>query len=510
MQEKKRLSINIIAQFISFAVQFGINFFLTPYIVKKLGADAYGFIGLASSFVMYAQILTVALNSMAGRFIAIEYHKNNLEAANKYYTSVYYANLFLSIIIALISLVCCCFLEYLINIPEQLVGDVKALFLFLMFNFLISILFSVFDVATFIKNRLDLVAVRGITSNIIRVIIIVPAFAFFIPKLWYVGLASVICTLYMTNVNYRYKLKLTPELKVNRTQFEYAKIVRIVSSGVWNTIARLANLLSQGFDLLFANLFIGATAMGYFSITKHFPVIVVSLVNSICSAFAPSLTKMYAKGNKEEIKKELIFSVKITGVLATLPLCFLFSFGDVFYKLWLPNQDSTQLYILTLIGISYLPINLALEGIQNIWPVLDKVKYYSIFSVSFSVLTLVTLFGLIHFVPSHYRLYFLASVSAFWNFIKFGVFVPLYASYCLKLKWGFFYKDILHVLIAVILIVFLMLGIKNFIAVNSWLIFFIVLLIEVFVCFGIDSLIILDKNDRKKVSNLILSKIRPC
>ena len=43
----KQMSINIIASIVSFAVTVGINFFLTPYLVKEVGSDAYGFIGLA-------------------------------------------------------------------------------------------------------------------------------------------------------------------------------------------------------------------------------------------------------------------------------------------------------------------------------------------------------------------------------------------------------------------------------------------------------------------------------
>lgn len=507
MQDKKRLSINIVAQIISFSVQFAINFFLTPYIVEKLGAEAYGFIGLASSFVMYAQILTVALNSMAGRFIAIEYHKGRIENASRFYTSVFYGNLILSIILSFVTIICCSFLEYFINIPKDLIGDVKVLFLFLMLNFLVSILFSVFDVATFIKNRLDLVAVRSIFSNIIRVIVIVPLFAIFIPKLWYVGLASIICSIYMVYVNYKYKIQLTPELKVRRIYFEYRKILRIISSGIWNTVSRLANLLSQGLDLLFANLFIGATAMGYFSITKHFPVVIVSLVNSICSAFAPSLTKYYAKGEKKEIEKELLLSVKITGALSTFPLCFLFAFGDRFYKLWLPNQDSQTLYILTLIGICYLPINLALEGIQNIWPVFDKVKTYSLYSILFSILTLLTLFSAIYFVPVEWKIYFLAGVSAFWNLIKFGLFVPLYASKCLGLKKSFFYADIARVLFATILIIFCLLVIKKYSMISSWATLFLMLFLEVVICIGINYIFILKKEERMKISNYILNKI---
>ncbi len=67
----KQMSINIIASIVSFAVTIGINFFLTPYLVKELGSDAYGFIGLANNFVQYGTIITMALNSISGRFISI-------------------------------------------------------------------------------------------------------------------------------------------------------------------------------------------------------------------------------------------------------------------------------------------------------------------------------------------------------------------------------------------------------------------------------------------------------
>ena len=178
MQEKKRLSINIIAQFVSFLVQFAISFLMTPFIVKKLGAEAYGFIGLSNNFISYAQILTVALNSMAGRFIAVEYHKGNLVGAQKYYASVFYANIIVSTFIGIIAIICSFYLEYFVNIPVQLIFDVKVLFILLIGNFLISLIFSVYNVATFIKNRLDYVAVRSIVANVIRACVLVVAFSF--------------------------------------------------------------------------------------------------------------------------------------------------------------------------------------------------------------------------------------------------------------------------------------------------------------------------------------------
>lgn len=222
----------------------------------------------------------------------------------------------------------------------------------------------------------------------------------------------------------------------------------------------------------------------------------------ICSFF----NEVLCQRRKKEIEKELLFSVKITGALSTFPLCFLFAFGDRFYKLWLPNQDSQTLYILTLIGISYLPINLALEGIQNIWPVFDKVKTYSLYSILFSILTLLTLFSAIYFVPVEWKIYFLAGVSAFWNLIKFGLFVPLYASKCLGLKKVFLCRystgtvcyNFNNILFA---------GDKKYSMISSWATLFLMLFLEVVICIGINYIFILKKEERMKISNYILNKI---
>ena len=86
MTKNKQLAINMSASFIAYIVSFGISFFLSPYIVKNVGVDAYGFVGLANNFVSYATILTVIINSMASRFITLELNKENLKKANKYFS----------------------------------------------------------------------------------------------------------------------------------------------------------------------------------------------------------------------------------------------------------------------------------------------------------------------------------------------------------------------------------------------------------------------------------------
>lgn len=80
--DNKQLAINIFSNICIYVLQFVISFLLTPFIVKALGVEAYGFVGLSNNIISYTTLITVALNAMASRFISIEYHKNNIKKAN--------------------------------------------------------------------------------------------------------------------------------------------------------------------------------------------------------------------------------------------------------------------------------------------------------------------------------------------------------------------------------------------------------------------------------------------
>ena len=153
---KKQVLINMVAQIIAFTINMGISLFLTPFIVENIGAEANGFVSLANNFIQYAQLFTIALNSMAGRFIAIKVYEKNKEETFKYFSSVFWANLILSVILTIIFTFIIVFLEHFVQISDGLVVDVKILWTFIFLNFIISIFTSIFNISTFVKNRLDL------------------------------------------------------------------------------------------------------------------------------------------------------------------------------------------------------------------------------------------------------------------------------------------------------------------------------------------------------------------
>ena len=82
--------VNLVAQMMVFATNLIISFFFTPIVLNKLGNEAYGFVGLVNNFVSYISVITVALNSLAGRFITLSYHRHDEKNVREYFSSVFF------------------------------------------------------------------------------------------------------------------------------------------------------------------------------------------------------------------------------------------------------------------------------------------------------------------------------------------------------------------------------------------------------------------------------------
>ena len=158
-----------------------------------------------------------------------------------------------------------------------------------------------------------------------------------------------------------FKNKLLPELRVKRVYFDFACIKELISSGIWNSVTKLSAILSSGLDLLITNILVNGVAMGILNLSKTVSNLVLSLFGMLSSIFAPQLTIAYANNNLDEMKKQLISSVKLLGLFSSIPIAILIGFGKSFYKLWVPTEDENLLYILTVITCFNLIFALPLE-----------------------------------------------------------------------------------------------------------------------------------------------------
>lgn len=509
MNKNKQLAINLAAQLISFGVNFVISFFLTPFVVENVGREAYGFVELANNFISYATIITLALNSMAGRFITISIHQERYEDTNKYFTSVLFSNIVMAVPLTVAGAVILLFLDKIVSVPANILGDVTVLWGLLFLNFALSLIGNVFSIATFSQNRLELSSIRTIESHLIKAGILLAAYFFFRPYVWYLGLATLASGIFLILSNMYYTKKLTPFVKIKKEYFDFSKVKELVASGVWNSVTKISGTLSTGLDLLVTNLFVGAAAMGTVSISKTLPTYVLSVFGTLSNVFMPQLTISYAKDDSEDIKAQINSAMRILSFFACIPAVFLYAFGTEFYSLWMPEQDAKLLNMLTILTTLTFPSTLPLEPLWNIFTVTNKVKQSSLFLIITSFLTIGIVFVLLGIAPNeNIKMYIIVGVSTVVGIIRNFTFLPMYGAKCLKFKWYTFFPVIFKNIFVVGVTTALAFSIKLVIHINSWFTLILATGVMCVMACVINYFLMLGKNERKKLLDIVLRRIK--
>ena len=298
INQKRQLSINIIWSISALLINTLTSFILTSYISKNLGIDAYGFITLADNFISYVDIVVISLNSLAARFITITYHREQYEKANRYFNSVLTADLILAVVISILFSFVIAKLELLLQIPDQLVKDVKILFILVVANYLINMLSVVFKACVYIKNRMDYVSKSDLIRLLIKATLLFVLFGCLKPHVWYVTISIIPGSIFVFAFFKKATKRLTPELKIDFSYAGVHNIIEILCAGVWNSINSLGNMLNSGLDLLITNMWITPIAMGQLSVSQKLSSIIMQFLSTVSNTFAPIHLKDYADGDK--------------------------------------------------------------------------------------------------------------------------------------------------------------------------------------------------------------------
>lgn len=503
------MAMNMASGVAVFVLNLCVSFFLTPFIVSRLGTAAYGFVGLSNNIIGYTLLLTVAVNSMASRFVTVKVHEGHIKQANVYLSSVFFANVILAIFIIAVLAILVLFLPDILNIPENLIGDVRLLFSLLALSTCFGLMTGVFYVSTFICNRLDFTNLRTLIGTLIRVVLLLFLFGFLPARLWYIGISVLAMEIYGIAANYWFFRTLTPELEIKRNHFNFNKLKEVTFAGAWNILNKLSEILSRGLDLLLANLFIGALAMGQLSISQTLPVLILSFVGTLTANFGPELTRLYAQKHFEQLKSELLQSVRISSIITCIPLTIVFVYSGIFYSLWLPEENTILLYKLTAYGCLGLIFALPLEPLWNIFIITNRVRQSSLNLIYFSVAQFIVVISLMVCTDNTLSRLFLLVVSrVVFTSVRCLTFLPIYGARCLGYKPTLFYPLILKNLLCTSLTVGISFVYRILTHPQSWIGLFLGALFSAGTCIFVFYVTMLNKNDRTLVVAIIKRKLK--
>lgn len=506
MANNKQIAKNLFFNGISFAINLIISFFFTPYLIRTVGKEAYSFFPLVNNMIGYSSIITTAIGSMAGRFITMRIYKDDMEGANKYLNSMWVANFALSTFFTVISIFCVVYIDKLLTVPEEMLSDVQWLFGLGAFSMILGLLTGYLGLATYVKNRVDLSSSRSVICNIIRIASIFALFALFKPSIIYMSLSAVLAGLVGIYFNYNFKKKLLPELTIAPKKYFSFKLVKeLTSSGVWNSVNQLSNMLLYQLDLLITNVFIGASATGDYAIAKTAPTLILSLLAMLAGTFVPHFNILYAQDKIDELIREVRKSMVIVGSLISIPIGFLAIYSDCFYTLWVPGQDSQMLYWMTFITLIPMIFGGSVNPVFGIYSATNHLRIPSLVLLGAGLLNVSVIYLLLK--TTNLGIWAIIIVSAVQGGLRNALFSPAYGAICLKRKWTTFYPTMFRGIMGMSMVMIIGYTFKQVVEVNSWFLFFLSGAVVCSVALFINSYIIMSKTERQHLFSIVLKKM---
>ena len=501
--------VNLISSIVVFIVSMGINFFLTPYILKSLGNEAYGFVGLSNAIVAYALVVTAAINSVSGRFVAYEWHRGGICAANAYYSSVLVVNIFFCVLILLGAGIFILNLQSVLNVSDALLGDVRLTFVFYFINFCVGLFNGVISVSMFIKNKLYIISVRNAASSAILAALIVALFYFFRPMIAYIAISALAASLFVFFTSVWVSRRITPELKFNPSEFDFTRIKELLKSGVYNSFNALNRVLMSGMDLFICNIFLSANATGILAVSKAAPIILESFVAQLSAIFAPKFVEHYSKSNLTALVAEAKFSMRVTAFVMSVPAAIFVAFGREFYTLWLPFKSADEisliynLSMITLVPIIFISYVFSLFNLDS---ATNKLKRPAIANTILGAGTILAQIAVLKFTD--YGIYGMAIVGAALYSVRILGFDLINAALNLSLPLTTFYGVYFKNLAVFAAVCGLFFWLRNFVQISSWSEFAAYSAVLLAVGYAASLFLIFDKREQLIVINKIKSKFK--
>lgn len=497
---------NLVFNIVSFGINFIISFCFTPYLIRTVGKEAYSFFPLVNNLIGYSSIITSAVGSMAGRFITMRIYKNDSEGANYYFNSVYVANIFLSVLFTIVSVVCVVFITSLLTVPSELVTEVQWLWAIGCASLVIGLLTDIFGVGAFVKNRIDLNASLIMLKNLIRIFFIILLFSIFKPTIVFMSVSALIAAIVGVFYNLYLKRSLIPEITLSpRIYFSWKHLKEVTFSGIWNSVNQLSNILLHHVDLFITNIFIGAAATGDYSLVKTAPTLILNFLAVLSGTFVSKFNILFAQNKMQDLIDEVKKSMLIVSLLIGVPLGFLLVYSDVFFQLWVPGEDSRYLYLLTIWTIVPMICGGSVNTIFGVFTTTNKLKVPSLVLLTFGVLNTLVIYILLK--TTDLGIWAIAIVGAVQSVIRNTFFTTIYGARCLNQKWTVFFPVLFKGILGMCMVVLISLFIRHYIEVSSWFSFFVVFVVIAVLSFSINIFVIVNKEYRRHLITAVKAKV---
>lgn len=333
----RHIARNVLFNWLGTLAMMATGFFLSPFVLHRLGNVAYGVWVLVISVVGYLGLLDLGMQNSIIRFVSLGYAKGDHELASGAASAALWVRLQISALALLLSAILAAVFPHVFKVPADLARSAQEAVLLVGMTTAVTMSMGVVGGVISGLNRYDIQNYISFLQTGIRVTGIVwslrSGYGIVAIALWEL-IASLVSRVVQIWIAHR----LYPEL-----QFRFKKPQRDMLRKIWSYssytfMVTIAVQLVYQSDNVVVGAFVSAAAVAFYSIANSLCRYTTQIINSMSGTFMPAASTFEASGDTESLLA-LYKQGTRAMMLVSLPILItLIIRGSSFIGLWMGPQ----------------------------------------------------------------------------------------------------------------------------------------------------------------------------
>lgn len=319
------------------AANMAVGFFLSPFIVHRLGNVAYGVWVLAISTINYLALLDLGMRSSILRFVSKAHTRGDHEAASDALSAALMVRVSISVFVLVASVTLGALFHRMFHIPDALAGDARTAVTIMGLSMSVTMLMGVFGGVLSALNRYDLSSMVTIIQLVIRVTSVV-----LVLRSGHGIVAIALCEFggaLVANLLLVYLARrLYPQLRIQFGKPKPDVLRQLWSYSFYVFMVTVAVQLVYQTDNLVVGAFVSVSAVTFYSIGNSLCRYTDQLVSAVTLTFVPAASTYEAAGDLQKLNGLYRNGTRAIMMVSLPVVVTLMIRGRSFIGLWMGHQ----------------------------------------------------------------------------------------------------------------------------------------------------------------------------
>jgi O-antigen/teichoic acid export membrane protein len=358
MNQERRFLLSAVTNWLAFAATLMTAFFLSPYLVRKLGDSQYGVWVFVESILAYFTLFDLGIAACVVRFVARFHTSRDQHELNRLVSSCLILFLGLGVIAFVIGLAVIPLVSPTMGKSGMERSEIIAFSLLMLGNLALTLPLSLFPAVLDGLERFAIKSAVRIALLAIRTTAMIVLMEHR-PSLMGLGIILTICNLAencaLTILTFVY----LPRLRISVRLVDRATLTLVKGYSIDAFLAMIAGRVSVQSGAIVIGICLSAPEITWFAIALRLVEFAKGMLRSATTTLTPAISSLETKGNMEAIRSVLVNGTRWSLYLILPVHAGLILLGQSFLRIWM-GSENYSLHCYPALMILAAPLSLAI------------------------------------------------------------------------------------------------------------------------------------------------------